>query len=463
VNEKIVLVKIGQKSRVDLSTIPPVGLGYIAAILMKLGYNVKIVDMKIEGLNAGGVALKIKEEYPAIAGLSVLTTDAAIMLDTARAIKEISPHVKIIVGGPHATVHYEKLALNPHIDVVVVGEGEDTVQELAPALLNGNNLHPIKGIAFKNGGGVTFTGSREPIQDLNHLPFPAFELLDLPKYYTMMTMAPLGPRRCLPIFTSRGCPYRCIYCHKIFGKQFRPRSPQNIIAEIKHMKEQFGVSEFEVLDDIFNLDVKRMHEMLDLIIEEKLNIKFSFPNGLRSDLLDEESIIKLKKAGAVHLCFAVETASPRLQKLIRKNNKLDKIAENIEIAHRHRIYTVGLFMMGFPTETEEELLLTMNFALQSKLSQANFYLVIPFEKTELWELARKHYKLSDDNYYLQDYCLNDFNLSEVDLDRLHKIHRQCYRTFYLNPARILNLISTHPNKTALFRFVYLLMRRMLGL
>ena len=275
-------------------------------------------------------------------------------------------------------------------------------------------------------------------------------------------MASLGPRKCLPIFTSRGCPYKCIYCHQVFGKKFRPRSPQNVVTEIKYIKERFGVGEFEVLDDIFNFDARRMHETLDLIIEEKLKIKFSFPNGLRGDLLDEESIVKLKKAGAIHLCFAVETASPRLQKLIRKNNKLDKIARNIEIAYRNRIYTVGLFMMGFPTETEEELMLTMNYALKSKLSQAHFYLVIPFEKTELWELAQKYSKYPIEEFYLQDYSLNDFDLSEVEINLLHKIHKQCYRRFYLNPKRLLGLISVHPYKLALFRYIYLFIRRALG-
>ena len=119
-------------------------------------------------------------------------------------------------------------------------------------------------------------------------------------------------------------------------------------------------------------------------------------------------------------------------------------------------------MMGFPTETEEELLLTMNFALQSKLSQANFYLVIPFEKTELWELAKEYSKFPIEDYYLQDYNLNEFDLSEVELDLLHKIHTQCYRRFYLNPRRIVGLISTHPYKRALFRYIYLLIRRTLG-
>ena len=158
----------------------------------------------------------------------------------------------------------------------------------------------------------------------------------------------------------------------------------------------------------------------------------------------------------------METASPRLQKLIKKNNNLEKIAKNIEIAHRHKIYTVAFFMMGFPTETEEELMLTMNFALKSKLNQANFYLVIPFEKTELWELAKKHSKYPIEGFYLKDYNLNDFDLSEVGLDRLHKIHNQCYRRFYLNPKRLLGLISTHPYKFSLFNYIYLFIRRTLG-
>ncbi len=463
-NKEIMLVKVGQKSKYDLWTLPPIGICYLGAILMQDGYTVQLVDMKVQKLDARKLAEKVAAEKPAIVGLSTLTVDADLMVASAREIKKLSPGVKIVVGGPHATIHYDLLTADSAIDVAAVGESDDTIRQLVPALFNGGKLDDIQGIAFKNGDedGYTFTGHPEPIEDLDRLPFPAFELLDMSVYFKQLSMAPLGTRKYLPIFTSRGCPYHCAYCHKVFGKRFRARSPENLIAEIKKRKEQFGVTEFEILDDIFNFDKNRMHTVLDQIIEEDLGIRFSFPNGVRADLLDEQDIKKLKKAGCIHITYAVEAASPRIQKLIKKFNKLEKIKENIEVARRYNIYTQGYFMMGFPGETEEELQMTRDFALSSKLNQASFFLVVPFEKTDLWDIVQQYCDFSPDQYYSKDFNINDFNLTAVDLKVLHKYHRESYRRFYFDPARIWGIIATHPYKRALFSYIYLLIRRTFG-
>ncbi len=461
-NNKILLTKIGEnRKHADRVTVPPMGVSYLASTLIQSGFSVQILDMKVENMGPKDVALRVKDEAPSIVGLSVLTIDAKLMLDTAHEIKKLSPQVKVMVGGPHATVHYNNLALEPDIDVAVIGEGERTVTELVPALLNGGDLHSIQGIAFKNGDSAAYTGPRAPIEDLDSLPFPALELLKLSEYYKAGSFAPLGPRKYLPIFTSRGCPYHCAYCHRIFGKKFRPRSPENVVSEIKHLKTRFGINEFEILDDIFNLNKERMHNILDQIIEQKLNIKFAFPNGLRGDRLDEESIVKLKKAGAIQLSFAVESASPRIQKLIKKNNNLEKIAENIEIAYRNKIYTNGFFMMGFPSETEEEVQLTIDFALKSKLNQAEFFLVIPFENTELWEIAKKHTKIPLESYYEQEFHNNQFDLSEVGLERLHQLHREAFRKFFLSFGRLISLVIRHPRKRNLLKYISVFARRSL--
>ena len=236
-----------------------------------------------------------------------------------------------------------------------------------------------------------------------------------------------------------------LYCHNLFGKKLRKRSVENVLGEMELLVKQFGIRELEFIDDIFNLDVPRSKAIFQGVIDRGLDLTFAFPNGLRSDSFDEELLKVMKKAGAYRLVFAIESGSPRIQKAIHKNLDLDKARRNIEMANKMGFFLGGFFIMGFPDETEEEIWQTIDFARQSKLHTANFFILTPFPNTEVWEQALRAGMPVDANF--QHYYEVLVNLSKVSSERLEKLRLKATAKFYLNPIRIWRFATRVPNFT----------------
>jgi radical SAM superfamily enzyme YgiQ (UPF0313 family) len=373
--------------------------------------------------------------------------------------KEIFPNVPLVVGGPYATSQPADVMKDGNIDIAVVGEGERSGLSVFNALQSKQDLANIPGIHFRRNGQVIATAPAEYITDLDEIPFPAWDLLDLNKYFNYegekrSTMNQhQWKKRVVGIFTTRGCPYLCAYCHNLFGKKLRYRSVDNVIGEMRLLKEKFGIEEIEILDDIFNLDVERAKEIFRKIIAEKLRFKLSFPNGLRSDRMDEEFLDLLKAGGAYRLVFAIESGSPRIQKLIKKNVKLDIAQRNIDLAAKRNFSLGGFFMLGFPTETEEEAWQTIDFALKSKLVTATFFIMTPFPGTAIYDMARDMgFKMEAEYAHYQKLS---YNVSNIPSERLWRMRKYAYRHFYLSPWRIWRYIRTTPWWHRFFARIYI--------
>lgn len=439
---------------------PPMGLMYIVSVLRQSGnYEIKIIDMRLDKLGVEDIVKKFKEFQPDIVGISVFTQEANLMHWIAGRIKEENPRCKIIVGGPHATSYPKEILEDLNIDYVVIGEGERTTVELVKSIEEGKNCNDIEGIAYREGKNILLTKPRQGIENLDNIPFPAWDLIELKKYFRYPRFNHMTPGVYMTIFTSRGCPFQCIYCHNIFGKRYRTRSPENVLAEIKTLMEKYNIRDFEIIDDSFNLNMKRAKEICDLIIRENLKIKISFPNGIRGDIMDEELLYKLKRAGTYVLTYAIETGSPRLQNFIKKNVNLRKIKWAISQTVRLGIFTHGFFILGFPTETKEEILKTIKFASQTDLHTANFFIANPYGGTQLFQIARtmqKNVNIDFDNY---SYVSANFNLSEVEDKEFFKLQRKAYRSFYLNLRRIFRILKSHPYKRGLLEYFFLFLRR----
>lgn len=443
----------------------PLGLMYLASAIRKefdRKYNIKIVDMKLHNMPLERLRKIISEFSPDIVGCSVCSDEDKCMHEVARITKEFNKDCKVIVGGPHATSYYAEILEDSNIDVAVIGEGERTLIELFRAFEDEIDISKIPGMAFRDDSRIVFTGFSEFIDNLDSLSFPSWDLIDINAYsrkniFLMNTM--LAGRKYMGIFTSRGCPYGCIYCHNIFGKGFRKRSPENVFREIKELHDRYDVDEIHIFDDIFNLDIQRAKKICDLIINSGIKIKLAFPNALRGDIVDKDLILKLKKAGAYAITYALETASPRLQKLIDKNIDIKRLKEAINFSSELGLLTKCYFMIGFPTETEEEVFQTIKFACSSRLLLASFFIVTVQKATRLFNMTRELYQDFNLDFNRSDYYIANKNYEKFFTFSLSKLQKLAYRRFFLDIRRLIKLFILTPRKYYLIKSVPIFFRR----
>lgn len=454
----ILLVKSTGLTYQNFSVTQPLGLMYLASYLRNnlKDVNIKILDTRIFKDYRKELVNNLKVFNPSIVGISAVTMEANSMHEIAGIVKEMIPGSYVIAGGPHPTSFLRRTLEDRNIDYVVKGEGEVTFYELVKTLSEGDDVSRVRGIAFRKNGDLIQTEQQEFIKNLDSVPFPAWDLIDVDAYRKFYSMSPRGKRRYMVIYTSRACPYQCIYCHNMFGKKFRARSPENVIGEIDILYNKYGIKELEVVDDIFNLDVERAERICDMIIERRYDLRIAFPNGLRSDRLDKHLLEKMRRAGTVFISFAIESASPRIQKLIKKNLRIEKAKEAIENAVRLGIFSNGFFMLGFPTETEEEVRETIRFAVGSNLHSAYFFIVTPHEGTELFEMVPelKTKKVPFDDYsYLRTY----FQISNVGEEKLFRLWHSAYLRFYFTPTRwprwIYSMLRNNVNILTVIRMI----------
>lgn len=422
------------------SRMHPLGIMSLASVCRERGNEVSIFDTSVSTQPIEDILSAFK---PDIVGISALTVEAQNLYSLAKKIKMWNKNTFVITGGPHATHYPHEVLEQEYIDYVVLGEGEASFPELVKKIET-NKQTDIPGTAYKKMGEVVVSPISSYVSNLDDLPFPAWDLIEFENYSKYKGAGCLPPRRYASIFTSRGCPYKCIYCHQVFGKKFRVRSPEKIIEEIELLIKTYNVYEFDIVDDVFNLNNKRVREFCTLITEKNIKINLAFPNGLRTDILDEEILVMLKTAGTQYISFAIETATERIQQYIKKYLNLDKVKKNIDLAHRIGIHTNGFFMFGFPTESKKEVLNTIKFAINSKLTTATFFVAKPTKGTELWEIAKDKIKTEQAKHGQMTYSSFSPNISDMDLKTLKNLYRYFFIRFYCSPLRIWYFLQIYP-------------------
>lgn len=391
---------------------------------------------------------KLLDEYePYVVGIRSLSIGKDSLQNVVKTVAQWNKDCFIVAGGPCATDEPEFVLHGGLVDCVVIGEGEITFNELVERVMNRTSFKNIDGIAYLEEGRMIKTKPRNFIADLDSLPYPEYSLIDLEAFTNQyLTFTSKVYQRHANILTTRGCPYRCAYCHNIAGKIFRMRSPQSVFSEISFLHDQYGITDFQIIDDIFNLDLDRAKEICDLIIDSDMNLTFSFPNGVRGDRMDEELIDKLTAAGTKFISYAIETASPRLQRLIKKNLNLKKIFKAIEHTARNGIATRGFFMLGFPTETEEEVIQTIEFAKASSLTGATFFTVVYFPGTGIYELAKSLGHFKNESYDTKrDYVQVADGPYDFSLESLKQLKTKGIIEFAFTKERIENALRILPD------------------
>ncbi len=417
-------------------------------------FEFDLIDQAVADLNLEQVLERVKKFNPDIVGFSCLSIDAGQMHEIADSIKRELPGCLIFLGGPHASFFYDQVLEKDSVDVAIIGEGEETFVELIQRFLDKKSFEGVKGTVYKKNGNIIVAPPRELIENLDSIPLPAWDMIDFKKYSKLTSMnAYCAAKPWAVIFTSRGCPYQCLYCHNIFGKRTRFRSAENVIEEIEILTKKYGVKEIQIVDDIFNLDLARAKKICDLIVEKGIKIKICFPNALRADRMDLELIQKLRRAGCYCMAYAIETASPRLQKEINKNLDLDKVKQVIAWSNDEGIITHGYCMLGFPGETREEMEMTIKYTLDSKLIAAVFFTVVVYPRTGLFNYAKKIYPDFDfsqwDYSYFYYWSKDPFYQRVTGVDVL-KIQRNAYLRFHFRPRIIWLLMTKIPNSILIF-------------
>lgn len=412
---------------------PPLGIGYIGAVLEKAGFEVKIIDAPPLGWGQKKIVAEAKDWAPDYIGLSVSTVDFPKSVKLARTLKKVLA-IPIIIGGPHVTALPEEVLAYTCFDVGVLGEGEVTIVELIRSLAAGRRLSSVKGIAFREKGKVIKTLPRPFIDDLDGLPLPARHLMPKLSLYhptpATYKKLPVGS-----MITSRGCPNRCSFCFRgVFGHRWRFRSPLEVVGEMESLLDNFGAQEIRIWDDTFNADIDRVKEICRLII--KRGLRFSWTCLGRVNRADKKMFELMKKAGCWQISYGIESGNDLILASLQKGITKTMVKKAIELTYQTGIQSLGFFILGLPGETEATMRETIDFAKSLPLSAANFSLATPYPGTDLWFLARKAgflTKVAYDKLVVNLPPKPTFVPDGLSGERLLAYEKMAYREFYRRP------------------------------
>ena len=364
-----------------------VGLGYLASVLSKENVSVNVVDVNNNPLNP---IERIKKEIKDanFVGISIKSFTLRESLEIINQISNLIRNKTLICGGSHISLDgVNFLKQNEIFKIGVVGEAEETIKEIKKYVYEDTELNKIKGIVYRKENKVIETSPREPITELDKLPFPEYE------HFDSFEGTIIG----YPLITSRGCPYSCIYCSvgRIIGKKWRARTPKNVIMEVLHAKDKYKIKRFSILDDNFTLDISRAKEICQLLIDNKANLKWSCPNGIRADRLDEELIRLMKEAGCYQVSIGVESVDDKVFKNIKKGEELSDIENAIKLCKKVGLDVCGFFIVGLPFDNKETIKKSVEFVKRLGI-RADWSMFSPYPKTDAWEWVNSHAKILKD-------------------------------------------------------------------
>jgi len=399
----------------------PLEIAYIAALL-ESQHKVSIIDSPTEGwknledldetkyrvgLTNKEIENRIRRWSPDVVGINIPFSGWwRTAQEVASIVKSIDKDIVTVLSGLHPSARPADSLMHHETDFVVIGEAEHAMLELAGVLEQKNveDLKKIKGIGYVKNGETVITPPRPALQDLDSLPFPARHLLPMEEYFAAVKeRSPRGEihKRWTMMITSRGCPYKCVFCsiHVLMGREWRGRSPENVVDEIYHVVQTYKVKQIDFLDDNMTLNKTRMEKICDLIKERRIDIEWYTPNGVRADTLDENLLTKMKASGCKKIRIAPESGVQRvLDTIVKKNLDLKKVENAVILSKKLGIKVGCFFIIGLIGETKEDIEATIKYAYKlRRLGADSFYFsyATPLYGTELYEQAKRGGLLSD--------------------------------------------------------------------
>ena len=383
---------------------PPIWCGLKAAYVREHGYSAKIIDAEAENLSPKETAERIAKENPLVAEIVVMginpsassTPKMVAVREIITELKKKKPEIILMLSGLHPSSLPKRTLQEEKADFVCVGEGLNTTLSLLKTVKSKEFNYNIRGLWYKKDGKIVSNGLADIIQNLDSLPFIAWDLLPMDKYraHNWHCFQDLKNRKpYAALFTSLGCPFNCTYCNIHTMYECKPgirfRSPKKVVEEIEMLTKKYKVKNIKILDELFVLNEKRVNEICDLIIQKGL--KLNIWAYARVDTVNERVLNKLKQAGVNWLCYGIEAGSKKVRDDVNKTQfGQDHIRKAMKMTHDAGIYIIGNFMFGLPEDDMETMQETLDLAKELKCEYVNFYTVMAYPGSKLYEESVKN-------------------------------------------------------------------------
>lgn len=426
---------------------PAIGVAYIAAVLCKNGFNVKVVDAYVNSYLLKDIMDTIDYFNPEVVGISVLTPSAEVVYKISKNIRSKFPYIKIVMGNMHASLFSDEILIKGYADFVVHREGELTMLELLQTIKDSKKLESVKGISFLRDGRIINNLLREHVNDLDALPFPAWILFPLKEYSTdPRTEIKKGSVE-MQILATRGCPNQCTFCssrtERSLGGKYRMRTPKSVVDEMVYMHEKYRNEVFSFMDLAFPLVKSHAVGLCTEMVRRGVGEKFKWVTECRVKPLDKELLMLMKKAGCVRVCFGIESGNNEILRLLKKNFTIEDVRKAVKMAYEAGLEVDGMFMIGLPEETVETISETIDFAVELDVRYAIFNIFVPYPGCELYDTLKSqdkiHYKRWSDftSYPTYSGGVPVYVPDGLTQEELMNLQMKAMKKFYLRPKFIL--------------------------
>jgi radical SAM superfamily enzyme YgiQ (UPF0313 family) len=412
------------------SVTPPLGLATLSAVLEQDGHEAEILDAAALG-NSTDEIVSMVDPKADFVGLSATTPEISSIISIAAALRKRLPEIKIIFGGVHPTVFHEELVAQGDCDMVVRGEGENAVRVLA----GGTPLGEIPNLTWRNSDGKVIVNQQSSdYVDMDKLPFPSYEKLPMDKYRSAFGAARKSPS--IGMITSRGCPGKCTFCYSgMFGSKIRMMSPERVLEHILFLKNNYGIREVSFYDDTFTMNKKRIFELCDLLVKNRVNLSWSC--FARVDAVTPELLNAMKKAGCHQVMYGFESPDEETLKTINKKFTPDKVLSAIRWTREAGLDVRGALMLGNPGETEQNLRQTIDYSKELGMQFVTYNITTPYPGTAMYDWAEKEDRLKHKDWDLYDLSHPVLELDTVSSDVVKQYYHKAYREFYRRPSYVL--------------------------
>ena len=412
---------------------PPLGIGYIAAVLRDNGIDVNILDASAEDMDFKEFSEEIKNRSPDIISISALTPTINKALETAKTAKEVLPNSIIVMGGYHPTFDFEETLENDFVDIVIRGEGEYVLRDLVETIENNGDLREVRGIVFKEDDNIVLNPNADLIYDLDALPFPAFDLMPMDKYKLLDMDTHMAT-----MITTRGCPMKCSFCSSaaMHGRKMRQRSVDNILAEIDFLREKYDINTIAFMDDTFTLKKSRLMEFCDKL--KKKDYEIMWGCTARVDTLDEEVLKNMKESGCITVFMGVESVDQNQLDSMDKGITVPKIENAFKMSRKLGIRTIASVALGMPGDTKKIMNKTIKFVHKLKPNYAIYSLSTPYPGTRFYKESFEKNLIKVKDWSKYTLISPILETADCSLKDLRKMQTKAFIKFYLRPHYLLS-------------------------